>query len=61
MASEAKCPVNHAAGAGTTNDHWWPNALRVDLLNQHSSRSNPMGGKFDYAKEFKSIDYKALK
>ena len=61
MASEAKCPVNHAAGAGTTNDHWWPNALRVDLLNQHSWRSNPMGGKFDYAKEFKSIDYKALK
>jgi catalase-peroxidase len=58
--NEAKCPFNHAAG-GTTNREWWPNQLNVDLLHQHSSKSNPMGSAFDYAKEFKSLDYAALK
>jgi catalase-peroxidase len=48
--TEAKCPFNHAAG--TSNKDWWPNQLRLDLLHQHSSRSNPMGEEFDYAKEF---------
>ncbi|MGZ6098424.1 MAG: catalase/peroxidase HPI, partial [Myxococcaceae bacterium] len=61
MTTEAKCPFDHVAGRGRGNKDWWPNALHVDLLNQHSSRSDPMGGDFDYAKEFKSIDYKALK
>ena len=61
MTTESKCPFDHAAGRGRSNKDWWPNALHVDLLNQHSSRSNPMGEEFDYAKEFKSIDYKALK
>jgi catalase-peroxidase len=61
MTTEAKCPVDHIAGRGRSNKDWWPNALHVDLLNQHSSRSDPMGEDFDYAKEFKSIDYKALK
>ena len=61
MTTEAKCPFDHIAGRGSSNKDWWPNALHVDLLNQHSSRSNPMGEDFDYAKEFKSIDYKALK
>jgi catalase-peroxidase len=61
MSSEAKCPFPHAAGGGTTNDDWWPNQLRVDLLNQHSSRSNPLGSQFDYAEEFKKLDYTALK
>ena len=61
MSSEAKCPFHHAAGGGTTNKDWWPNQLRVDLLNQHSNKSNPLGGKFDYAEEFKKLDYKALK
>jgi catalase-peroxidase len=61
MTTEAKCPFDHVAGAGRSNKDWWPNALHVELLNQHGSRSNPMGQDFDYAKEFKSIDYKALK
>jgi catalase-peroxidase len=61
MTTEAKCPFDHVSGRGRTNKDWWPNALHVDLLNQHGNRSNPMGEKFDYAKEFKSIDYKALK
>jgi catalase-peroxidase len=61
MTSEAKCPFQHAAGAGTTNKDWWPNQLRVDLLNQHSNRSNPLGERFNYAEEFKKLDYKALK
>ena len=61
MTTENKCPFDHVAGRGRTNKDWWPNALHVDLLNQHGNRSNPMGEKFDYAKEFKSLDYKALK
>ncbi|WP_442783336.1 catalase/peroxidase HPI [Collimonas fungivorans] len=60
MSTEAKCPFHHAGG-GTTNKDWWPNQLRIDLLNQHSSKSNPLGEKFDYAEEFKKLDYKALK
>jgi catalase-peroxidase len=61
MSNEAKCPFNHTAGAGTSNRDWWPNQLRVDLLNQHSNKSNPLGEKFNYAEEFKKLDYKALK
>ena len=61
MTSEAKCPFHYVAGGGTANRDWWPNQLRVDLLNQHSDRSNPLGEKFSYAKEFKKLDYKALK
>src|ERR1700750_2957400 len=61
MTTENKCPFDHVAVRGRTNKDWWPNALHVDLLNQHGNRSNPMGEKFDYAKEFKSLDYKALK
>ena len=61
MSTEAKCPFHHAAGGGTTNKDWWPNQLRVDLLNQHSSKSNPLGDTFNYAEEFKKLDYKALK
>ncbi len=61
MSTEAKCPFNHAAGGGTTNKDWWPSQLRLDLLNQHSSKSDPLGAKFDYAAEFKKLDYHALK
>ena len=61
MSTEAKCPFNHAAGGGTTNRDWWPNQLKVELLNQHSSKSDPMGEGFDYAREFQSLDYEALK
>ena len=46
---------------GTSNRDWWPNQLNLKILHQHSSLSNPMGGKFDYAKEFKSLDLKAVK
>jgi catalase-peroxidase len=62
MKSEAKCPFNHAVvGDATTNRDWWPNQLRVDLLNQHSTRSNPLDAGFDYAKAFNGLDYSALK
>jgi catalase-peroxidase len=59
MPNEPKCPFNHAGG--TSNRDWWPNQLRLDLLNQHSSRSDPMGPDFDYAKEFRSLDLAAVK
>ncbi|WP_369933571.1 catalase/peroxidase HPI [Xanthomonas tesorieronis] len=62
MNTEAKCPFNHSAVAeGTTNKDWWPKQLRVDLLSQHSSKSNPLGETFDYAKAFKALDLQALK
>ncbi|MBV5270007.1 MAG: catalase/peroxidase HPI [Afipia sp.] len=56
-----KCPVVHGAGAGTSNRDWWPNQLRVDLLNQHSSKSDPLDQTFNYREEFKKLDYEALK
>ncbi len=59
---EAKCPFHHGATApAPTNRDWWPNQLAVELLHQHSTKSDPMGADFDYAKEFKSLDYAALK
>jgi catalase-peroxidase len=58
---KAKCPFPHAAGGGTSNRDWWPNQVRLDLLHQHSSKSNPMGEDFDYAKDFRSLDFTALK
>jgi len=61
MTTEPKCPFNHAPGAGTSNRDWWPSQLRLDLLHQHSSKSNPMESDFDYAKEFESLDLSAVK
>jgi catalase-peroxidase len=61
MASEAKCPFHHSSSANPTNRDWWPNQLNLNLLAQHSSLSDPMGKNFDYAAEFKSLDYKGLK
>ncbi|MQS42424.1 catalase/peroxidase HPI [Xanthomonas translucens pv. translucens] len=61
MTSESKCPFHSAASSGTTNKDWWPKQLRVDLLSQHSSRSNPLGEAFDYAKVFNALDLQALK
>ncbi len=63
---EAKCPftggaLKKSAGSGTRNQDWWPNQLKLTILRQHSSLSNPMDEKFNYAKEFKSLDFKALK
>ncbi|EMF0804255.1 TPA: catalase/peroxidase HPI [Klebsiella aerogenes] len=64
--SAGKCPFHagtpkQSAGGGTANRDWWPNQLRVDLLNQHSNRSNPLGENFNYREEFKKLDYSALK
>jgi catalase-peroxidase len=61
MRTEPKCPFPHTAGGGTSNRDWWPNQLRLDILHQHSTKSDPMGEDFDYAKEFASLDYAALK
>ncbi|MET3126560.1 catalase-peroxidase [Arcicella rosea] len=66
---EAKCPFHHgaaapvkqSAGGGTRNQDWWPNQLRLNILRQHSSLSNPMGNDFNYAEEFKSLDLAVLK
>jgi len=64
--TEAKCPfhngaIKQIAGSGTQNRDWWPNQLKLNVLRQHSSLSNPMGEKFNYAEEFKSLDFPALK
>jgi len=60
MADGGKCPFNRS-GRATSNRDWWPNQLPLELLHAHSSKSDPMDADFDYAKEFKSLDYKALK
>ena len=64
--SELKCPFSGQVGAvtpagGTTNDHWWPDQIKVGLLHQHHPASNPLGADFDYAKAFARLDYAALK
>jgi catalase-peroxidase len=66
MNNESKCPyssgtVKQSAGGGTSNRDWWPNMLNLNILRQHSSRSNPMDSDFNYAKEFKKLDLKAVK
>jgi catalase-peroxidase len=48
-------------GKGTSNRDWWPNQLKIEILHQHSSKSNPMGEDFNYAKEFKSLDLASVK
>ena len=63
----SKCPFhngsmkNNVGGGGTRNRDWWPNQLKLNILRQHSSLSNPMGEDFDYAAAFKSLDLEALK
>ena len=64
--STGKCPFSGAplqqsAGGGTRNRDWWPNQLKLNVLRQHSSLSNPMGDSFNYADEFKSLDMATLK
>jgi catalase-peroxidase len=54
-------PNEQATVRGTSNRDWWPNQLKIEVLRQHSSKSNPMGEDFNYAKEFKSLDLAALK
>jgi catalase-peroxidase len=63
---ESKCPfsgsiLKKTAGGGTGNRDWWPNQLKLNILRQHSSLSNPMGEQFNYTKEFKSLDLKVVK
>jgi len=66
MTTEAKCPMTGAtsepvAGGGTQNRDWWPGQLRTDLLNQHSTKSDPLGEMFNYREAFAKLDYEALK
>ncbi|WP_255710967.1 catalase/peroxidase HPI [Dyadobacter chenhuakuii] len=62
-----KCPFlngsmdSHAAGGGTRNRDWWPNQLKLSILRQHSSKTNPLESDFDYAEAFKSLDLQAVK
>ncbi len=56
---EAKCPVGRGSGGGGRHQ-WWPNRLRLEGLNQHAPRSNPMGEAFDYAEAFKTLDLHAV-
>ncbi|GAB5401679.1 MAG: catalase/peroxidase HPI [Aureisphaera sp.] len=65
-AAASMCPFlngtnKNTAGGGVKNRDWWPNELKLNILRQHASESNPMGGDFDYAKAFNSLDYAQLK
>ncbi len=60
-ASMGKCPVMHATSGVRSNRDWWPNQLNLNILHQHAPASNPMGGEFNYAEEFKKLNLKALK
>ena len=61
--SEGKCPVMHGGMTTATpsNSDWWPNALNLDILHQHDTKTNPMGKGFDYREELKNLDVEALK
>ena len=59
MSAESKCPVS-GGRMGKSNRDWWPNQLSISVLHQHSSLSNPLGERFDYAKEFQSLDLHAV-
>ena len=63
---QSKCPfiggvLKHSAGGGPSNREWWPKQLKLNILRQHSSQSNPMGKEFNYAEEFKNLDLDAVK
>ena len=60
---DAKCPVAHGAitHGNEPNTYWWPNALNLDILHQHDSKTNPLGEEFDYREEVKSLDVASLK
>ncbi len=66
MSKQNQCPVMHGASkqsvtGSTANQHWWPNQLNLKVLNQNAPQINPMGEAFDYATEFKSLDFQAVK
>lgn len=58
-----KCPVMHGANTDTNNSvmSWWPNALNLDILHQHDTKTNPLGEDFNYREEFKKLDFEGLK
>ncbi len=61
--SQGKCPIMHGGNTANSksNISWWPNALNLDILHQHDSKTNPLGEAFDYAEEFKKLDLEAVK
>ncbi|CAN5399085.1 catalase/peroxidase HPI [soil metagenome] len=61
--NSGKCPVNHGANTETTRSvmEWWPKALNLDILHQQDTKTNPLGADFNYAEEFKKLDFAALK
>jgi catalase-peroxidase len=66
MSNESKCPFHAQHGAATnagmdSSSHWWPNALNLDILHQHDTKTNPLGQDFDYREELKKLDVEALK
>ncbi|QEG34010.1 catalase/peroxidase HPI [Bythopirellula goksoeyrii] len=61
MSTQPILRMKHTAGGGTTNRDWWPNELKLELLSQHSAKSDPMGEDFNYAEEFNSLDLAAVK
>jgi len=66
MSEQSRCPVTGktakpTASSGTSNKDWWPNQLNLKILHQHSNKTNPMGEEFNYAEEFKKLDFAALK
>lgn len=63
MKSTGKCPVMHGAvtETGKSNTDWWPNALNLDILHQHDTKTNPMGKDFDYREAVKTLDFDAVK
>ena len=66
QSSESKCPVMHGSlssnsSTGTSNQDWWPNQLNLNILHQHDRKTDPMDADFNYAEEFKNLDYDSLK
>ena len=66
MNGDAKCPVSHGSSdqhtnSARTNKEWWPEQVNLNILHQHDTKTNPMNEDFDYSKEFKQLDYEALK
>src|SRR5574344_1470892 len=60
---KSKCPFNHGANTGSNSSvmSWWPNALNLDILHQHDTKTNPLGKDFNYRDEFKKLDLEAVK
>jgi catalase-peroxidase len=61
MSEASQCPFHHTAGSGPSNRDWWPNQLNLDVLRQHSDKSDPMDPDFDYAAAFSALDLDAVK